>query len=252
MSTLTNIELLNLVSGGASNPNVRSGTADPSAGGGVTAPEGSIYLRFVAAGGEFWVKTGTATAAWQLIASPTVGGALWSPIETVQMDTGPASTMTWSAVLDMDTDLAYRVDYIVGNNTAAAREVILLPNALTTNQISTSHGASTGVGFVNTTHPRLVIAETGGSSQDFLYGWVELFKLTTDITLFRSSSGQATPGVAGVNTSHALQSGIWNVTTNLTGLGIAIQDTADTLQADIIDGSWATLSRINRGPVTLI
>lgn len=54
-----------LISGSSGNdPGVYAGTADPSAGGGVTAKEGSIYLRYGAAAGQIWYKTGVADTAW--------------------------------------------------------------------------------------------------------------------------------------------------------------------------------------------
>jgi len=53
-----------VISGGASNPLVIAGTADPSAGGGRAAPEGSFYLRFATGAGEVWRKTGAADTAW--------------------------------------------------------------------------------------------------------------------------------------------------------------------------------------------
>lgn len=44
---------------------LRSGSADPSAGGGVAANVGSLFLRDDGAGtGELWVKTGAADTAW--------------------------------------------------------------------------------------------------------------------------------------------------------------------------------------------
>lgn len=48
--------------------NVLSGTVDPSAGGGVAAPEGSIYLRFGAGAGQVWRKTLAADTGWNQIA----------------------------------------------------------------------------------------------------------------------------------------------------------------------------------------
>jgi hypothetical protein len=60
-----------VTSGGASNPRVVAGVADPSAGGGVAAPEGTIYLRFVATAGQVWIKTGAANTAWSQISTAT-------------------------------------------------------------------------------------------------------------------------------------------------------------------------------------
>jgi hypothetical protein len=52
-----------LISGSLGNdPGVYAGTADPT--GGVAAKEGSIYLRYGAAAGQIWYKTGAADAAW--------------------------------------------------------------------------------------------------------------------------------------------------------------------------------------------
>ena len=62
-----------VISGGAGNPLVLGGTADPSAGGGVAAPEGSFYMRYVAAGGQCYLKTGAAATAWEALS--TGGGA---------------------------------------------------------------------------------------------------------------------------------------------------------------------------------
>jgi hypothetical protein len=51
------------------NPIKIAGTADPSAGGGRAAPEGSTYMRYVAGAGELWVKVGAANTAWQKIST---------------------------------------------------------------------------------------------------------------------------------------------------------------------------------------
>lgn len=45
------------------NASVYSGTAVPN----FTAPEGSLYLRFVGGGGQIWQKTGAADADWNQI-----------------------------------------------------------------------------------------------------------------------------------------------------------------------------------------
>jgi hypothetical protein len=52
-----------VISGGAGDPLILAGTADPSSGG-LTAPEGSIYMRYVAAGGQVYYKTGSGDTAW--------------------------------------------------------------------------------------------------------------------------------------------------------------------------------------------
>lgn len=70
------IDRVVVLSGGASNPLLLAGTADPTGGGGVVAPEGSIYMRFVAAAGETYVKTGAANTAWTLMGSASAGSSV--------------------------------------------------------------------------------------------------------------------------------------------------------------------------------
>jgi hypothetical protein len=54
-----------LISGSTGNdPEVLAGTVDPSAGGGVAAKEGSIYLRYGAGAGQIWYKTAAADTGW--------------------------------------------------------------------------------------------------------------------------------------------------------------------------------------------
>lgn len=59
-----------VISGGASDPKWLGGTTAPTAG--VTAPEGSIYTRFVAGAGELWIKVGAANTAWAPL-TPNLG-----------------------------------------------------------------------------------------------------------------------------------------------------------------------------------
>ncbi len=65
--------VLALDSGGASDPTLQASTVDPSAAGGVSAPEGSLLMRFVATAGEVWFKDGAADTAWTQVG--TGGGA---------------------------------------------------------------------------------------------------------------------------------------------------------------------------------
>jgi hypothetical protein len=67
------VDRVTVISGGAANPIMLAGTVDPSAGGGVAAPEGSLFMRYVAAGGEQWKKTGVAATAWT-----KVGDFVWT------------------------------------------------------------------------------------------------------------------------------------------------------------------------------
>ena len=58
-----------VLSGGAGDPRLLAGEADPSAGGGVSAPEGSLYLRYTAAAGQAWWKSGAGDTAWTQVGS---------------------------------------------------------------------------------------------------------------------------------------------------------------------------------------
>ncbi len=66
------VDNLLLISGGAGDPQVLAGTVDPSAGGGVAAAEGSLFLRFGAGAGQFFLKTGAANTAWTIQGSTAV------------------------------------------------------------------------------------------------------------------------------------------------------------------------------------
>jgi hypothetical protein len=91
-----------VVSGGTSNPRKLAGTADPSAGGGVAAPEGSTYQRFVATAGEVWTKIGAADTAWYRsfqVASTTAGP---TGEGTVRTSVPPASAATPIVLGDND------------------------------------------------------------------------------------------------------------------------------------------------------
>lgn len=66
-----------LISGGAGDPEVLAGTADPTAGGGVAAPEGSLYLRYAAGSGALYVKTGAADTAWNSLEAIQAYGSIY-------------------------------------------------------------------------------------------------------------------------------------------------------------------------------
>jgi len=87
------VEQVILISGGAGNPLILAGTVDPSAGGGVAAPEGSLYQRYGAGAGEVWMKMGAADTTWfELEAESITGGIYTSGGVTAQ--TGITGTPT--------------------------------------------------------------------------------------------------------------------------------------------------------------
>lgn len=76
MSHYSGINSVAFVSGGASDPLHLAGTADPTAGGGVAAPEGSLYCRFVAGAGQVYYKMGAANTDWTLIPTSTAAAGV--------------------------------------------------------------------------------------------------------------------------------------------------------------------------------
>ncbi|MBT8452964.1 MAG: hypothetical protein KJO40_13430 [Deltaproteobacteria bacterium] len=95
-----------LISGGAGNPQVLAGTVDPTLAGGIPAPEGSLYLRYVASGGEQWTKFGVADTSWQLTQVSAVAATWGAPgsvrYYAVDYDAGSDSNIGYSDV-DMAT-----------------------------------------------------------------------------------------------------------------------------------------------------
>jgi hypothetical protein len=58
----------------STNTTLISGTADPSAGGGVAAPIGSLYTRTGVGTGQLWIKTAAGNTAWLRIADSVITG----------------------------------------------------------------------------------------------------------------------------------------------------------------------------------
>lgn len=73
MSATIKGDSLQVVSGGAEDPKIVAGTADPTTG--FSGSEGSIYLRYAAGAGQMYVKTGATNNDWGQI-SPGGGGSM--------------------------------------------------------------------------------------------------------------------------------------------------------------------------------
>lgn len=106
MSHYSGIQSSAYESGGPGNPLVLGGTADPSAGGGLTAPEGSVYMRNVAGAGEMWNKFGALATDWtQLGGGAAIGDAVGggSPNSLLFVDgvgdLGQDVDLVWDATL---------------------------------------------------------------------------------------------------------------------------------------------------------
>jgi hypothetical protein len=81
-----------LISGGAGDPELLAGTVDPSAGGGVAAQEGSLYLRYGAAAGQLWLKEGAAATAWTEVDPGAQVSREWLGEKWTQQNVGVSQT----------------------------------------------------------------------------------------------------------------------------------------------------------------
>jgi hypothetical protein len=117
MSLPIKTDALVVVSGGAADPKVVSGTADPTAG--FVGPEGSIYLRYGAGVGRAYVKSGPLSTDWGQI---TAGGASGTLDDSYDFG-GPGA----GRVIAADSG-ALRLDAGT-NDTQAALQINRLPGA---------------------------------------------------------------------------------------------------------------------------
>lgn len=100
-------EVYEVASGGASNPKILAGVVDPSAGGGVVAPEGSLYLRYVSAAGETWYKSGVGDVDWTLSAAGGGPSAtVFSKVATFGVNIGVSTQEATTGRVTYDGSLA--------------------------------------------------------------------------------------------------------------------------------------------------
>lgn len=85
-----------VLSGCGTDPYVRGGTLDPTAGAGVASPEGSAYMRYVAGAGELWLKSGAADTAWQQLANGS--GTLLNVVDLTELGAVPTGVIDDGAV----------------------------------------------------------------------------------------------------------------------------------------------------------
>ncbi len=113
--------------GGANSqqPQQIKGTVDPSAGSGVAAPEGSLYQRYAAGGGQMWVKSGAADTAWTDVVA---GGGFVPTSRTI----GTTSPLTGGGSLAANLTLAY---------STAVAQAYTAPQVVTPLAISSAGGA---------------------------------------------------------------------------------------------------------------
>ena len=170
-----------VIPGSTGTPDVLAGTVDPTAGGGVVADEGSIYLRFVATAGRLFCKTGAANTAW----TDTAG--VFGNDQT--LDEENARTTTTSNVFQNKFTLAtgaltgtYIVFWKAGLDNAGALGEVRLQN---------------DTDAVTLDGPQIFKAGDSGEIQ-FVGGFasITLAGVTKDLIIqFRDQSGGSTQGV---------------------------------------------------------
>lgn len=64
--------VVEIASGSSDDPVVIAGTDDPSSGGGISAPQGSLFLRFGAGEGQLWLKFSDSDTGWKMISSEEI------------------------------------------------------------------------------------------------------------------------------------------------------------------------------------
>lgn len=146
MSLPIKSDSLEVVSGGAFNPSVTSGTTDPTLG--LSRPEGSIYLRYVVSGGQAFIKFGPADTDWDVIV--TGGGGIGGNLDdaydfggagagrTIIADSGAlqlnAFTTNTQAALTINRQpggaaAAVGIDLVLNGNVSAAGAGIQIADA---------------------------------------------------------------------------------------------------------------------------
>jgi hypothetical protein len=140
---------------------MRSGAADPTAGGGVVAPLGSLYQR---TNGTVFVKSGAGATAWTILGT----GNAMVPIETIDVAVA-TDTVTFAAVLNGDAD----------NSIYVIRGSLIIPAVAGTVVLRLEPNSDTGVAdkkcvtrffdFANTlrqTGDGLVFSRGGGTANE--------------------------------------------------------------------------------------
>ena len=173
-------------------PRQIKGELDPSAGGGVAAPQGSIYQRYNV-GGQAWLKTGAADTAWgQLVPG---GGPDADFYQTV--------TRNIVTVLPQRNNLNFTTDFTVtddaGNN-ATTIGLSVSPSSVTLQQAYTNGGAGpqvvayspAGLGVLLRDNAAPIagtlfgVQSSGGAST---YFDVDATRVSSGVNGFRADSG---------------------------------------------------------------
>jgi hypothetical protein len=151
-----------LTFGNPSDAGIYEGSADPTAGGGVTAVEGSIYLRN---NGSAYIKTGVAATAWTLLSTGSGSSSIKLPT-LVQRNAFNTNSQNPTCVL--------------GSAPAAGDALVMVLNL--------AGRASTGVTQTNVTWTQLLTVTSGGGNHYELWVGIAAAAASATINITTGSS----------------------------------------------------------------
>lgn len=219
MSLPIKSDALEVVSGGAANPSVTSGTADPTLG--LSRPEGSIYLRYVVSGGQAFVKFGPLNTDWDVLA--TGGGGIGGSLDDAYDFGGPGG----GRIIAADSG-AVRIDAGT-NNSQAALHIQRLPGAA-----SAAVGIDLALnGNVNASGVGIQIADAGAGTS------LKVTKSNAGSVYFADLTDAGAKGLEVVVTAAPTSVAPVSIVANTTGT------TADLLSVSKIPGGATAGNAIN-------
>lgn len=167
------------------------GTVDPSAGGGVVASEGSLFLRDT---GSLWIKTGATATDWT---QASVAGA--TNLQTAYDASSPATvTLSATGPITFDNPTTSQDILVLSQATATGSALVVTMGASTTDRgvdISTNASATGAALFLNNAGSGNAIQVQDGGT-DVMYidgnGYVQITPtVTQDVYVAASGNGSA-------------------------------------------------------------
>jgi hypothetical protein len=221
MSLPIKTDSIEVVSGGAADPKIVSGTADPTLG--FASPEGSIYLRYGAGTGKAYVKSGAGVTNWGEVDSGGGGAAIGAAVSGGTI--GSALFVGVGPALAQD-NANFFFDFTnkrLGVGTNAPGTILDITGAGNTSGIALRGGSATTVSAVSTARLRfnegtnkLQVSENGGAYADIGGGNMAIGAAITSATagsvLFAGAAGILAQDNASL---------FWDDTNNRLGIGTA-------------------------------
>lgn len=209
---------------------------DPSAGAGVAAPEGSIFLRTAAGSGQLWYKSGAADTAWS-----QVGTSGTPSLQAVYNASSPPSISIGSTALDFYNS-TNTVNILNMERTFAGAGNALTIDMGPGGQAVTGKGISVSMGSASTGNGLSITSASGATgtsmtvSQASTSGIAAAASLTNsgagNVLVISQTSATATgDGIKLTTTAGATGNGI-TVNQNSNGVAVAVNNTGtgDTLR----------------------